>query len=699
MQSVSSLYRELFADAAHTVEWRVSVGGTVYGQDKLIFDAGGGDSRPKLGRQLLSGSEPTVGECIAATFSCTIFEASDAVPRMAAVCPEYRLVLGDQASEWITLGTFYIDTRTVDKVTGALSLGCFDRMLIADGVGGKSYADVTGFSTWPQPMNAVAAEIASIMGITIDSGTVIRSGAGYRVAYPNDLTMREVLGYIAAAHGGNWTITPGNALRLVPLTGGTDTLELGAAAAGLKTAPSLAAWSGVTVYWADEEAFEAGDDTGRRLICDCPWATQETANGILEAIRGSRYQPYSADGAIIDMALELGDIVTVGLPGETVSGPVFTVYITGGALEQADIAAPGEDEIDHEYPYSSYVDRSLKRKVTLGASYYGTSISREKGIEIARSDGLSEAIFNSDLFTMRALIDGVMKDRIYFDPIKGDYIFDGALGADAVFTDMLYAKTGDIADLTVDRLSTSRRIRKYILGDETDDNFVRIQDQYIQFVTGTLVPDIVLLTEAGDPLLTEDGDPLMLENGVAPPPIQARNRYNQPLYWQREPVGHTSEGYPTDADGVQIYAGTEETPWPVLEYAYTELVKAQFAFEEYTTSQGDQTYAPVIILGAGDENGNSKGFFLREQNSMILRYVTAQGEETDIRFTDFVDAKHRRLASCDINSVSGKVLYTVEGDESEYALDFEIIEPEQEGDPEKVIFTWPDGHTCEVSVV
>lgn len=355
---------------------------------------------------------------------------------------------------------------------------------------------------------------------------------------------------------------------------------------------------------------------------------------------------------------------------------------------------------DYLPDFTGTVTAALEARLREGEPYFGVTISREKGIEIARSDGASEAVFNSDTFAMRALIDGAMKDRIYFDPVKGDYVFDGALGADAVFADMLYAKTGDIADLTVDRLSTSRRIRKYILGDKSDDNYVKIQDQYVSFVTGTLVYEAALLTESGVPILTEDGEPLIYDvTADQAVTEQAVNRYGQGLYWQREPLGHTAEGYPTDRDGVQIYAGTEVTDWPVYVWKYLELVKASFAFEEYTLSSGENTYAPVIVLGAGDENGNSKGYFLREQNSMILRYVTAKGEETDISFTDFVDAKHRRLAGCEINTTAGTVTYTVEGDDIEYGLDFEVIPAEEEGDPDKVIFTWPDGHTCEVSVV
>ncbi len=693
MLTTSQLYKTIYQDVKHSVEWRITINGVIYGMNKIAVSAGGGDSRPKLSRRLLSDDGPSVGGTFAGTFSCAIFEATQNIPRMAAVVPSYRLVLGNQASEWITLGTFYIDTRKEDKANGALILACCDSMLKADGVGGRNYASVTGFSTWPQTMAAVAGEIATIIGVTIDSRTTVKTGNGFMVEYPNDLTMREVLGYIAAAHGANWTITPRNQLRLVPLTGNADSQAIALSVKSLQVSPALSAWSGVTVYYSDEEAYQSGTETGRVLECDCPWATQNTADGILATVSGTTYQPFTTDGAIFDLALELGDILTVGKDGETVSGPVFTLDLTCDPLSPASLTAPGEEEIDHEYPYASAVDRAMKRKVSLGQSYYGTSISREKGIEIARSDGKSEALFNSDTFSMRALIDGVMQDRIYFDPEKGDYIFNGALGADAVFTDSLYAETGEVAELTVDRLSTSRRIRKFILNDLSDDNYVKIQDQYIQFVTGTLVYDVVLQTESGLTLLTEDGEPLLADHDPASaPPVQAVNRYGQGLYWQREPVGHTSDGYPLDIDGVQIYAGTEETDWPVYVFQYFELVKAQFAFEEYTTSQGDQTYAPVIVLGAGDENGNSKGYFLKEQNEMILRYVTSGGEETDIRLSDFVDAKHRRLQSCTIDTANGEVSYTVEGDDNEYGLTFAV-------EDDTVTYTWSDGFTCEVTVL
>lgn len=342
---------------------------------------------------------------------------------------------------------------------------------------------------------------------------------------------------------------------------------------------------------------------------------------------------------------------------------------------------------DYVPNFTGAVSAALEARLKEGQPYYGVTIDKANGIKILRSDGLSEALFNSDVFTMRALIDGVMKDRIYFDPIKGDYVFDGALGADAVFTDSLYAEQGDIAELTVDRLSTSRRIRKYILQDTSDDNFIKIQDQYIKWVTGTIISSTGILTEDGLNLLTESGIPLTEEVGSAATE-QATNRYGQGLYWQKEPVGHTSDGYPTDADGVQIYATTNPTNWPVAVYKYTELVKSEYAFDMV-----GQNYIPQVILGAGDENGNSKGYIYKDELGFYLRYKSSAAKNVDIRFSDdgFVDAMHRRLSWIDIDTASGTVLYGLEGSDGLYRLSFTQTE-------DSATFTWPDGFTCEVSV-
>ena len=324
--------------------------------------------------------------------------------------------------------------------------------------------------------------------------------------------------------------------------------------------------------------------------------------------------------------------------------------------------------------FTGAVSSALEARLKEGQPYYGVTIDRENGIKIERSDGLSEALFNSDLFTMRALIDGTMKDRIYFDPIKGDYVFDGALGADAVFTDSLYAEQGDIAELTVDRLSTSRRVRLYNLQNTGDDNFLEIQDNYLRLITGTVI------FESGTPL-TE----------------QATNRYGQGLYWSEIPYSINAQGYPLDEDGNQIYAITDQpTPgegetlddYKVMVYQYTELTKAELAFANEAG-----TYVPKLVMGAGDNQGHSKGYLFKEQTDLLLQYINSQGDDVSVTLGDdgFVEIRKLRrptvmnFASFDL----GFFTETLEGNVlCSYAVDFD-----GDGQPIRI---YDDTHSCDI---
>lgn len=668
MQNVSSTYNSIFADAAHRVEWKVTVNGTVYGEDKLVFSAGG-DSRPKIRRALFSEAEPVIGKCLAASFSCAIVEASGNIPRMAELVPAFRLTLGATQSEWVTLGTFYIDTRKTDKSTGALMLTAYDRMLMADGENGKTYAELTGFTTWPQTMAAVATEIATIMGISIDSRTTVSSSMN--VEYPNDLTMREVLGYIGTAHGGNWTITPGNKLRLVRITGNTDGVIVGTNGTKLETAPALTAWTGVTLYWDDENAYSAGTDTGRVLVCECPWATQAMANGILQVINGSTYQPYTMPGAILNLAAELGDQLTLGSSGDTVTGAVMEINITAGGLEQADIAAPGEAEIDHEYPYASAVDRSMRRSVRVGANYYGNTISREYGFKSELDSG-AYGQFNADGIQFT---DENGQQCLYYDANKGTFVFDGTLGANAMFTESLYAENGDVAELTVDQVSTSTRVKEFLLdtyyrqsAQYNDDNYIRISGKDVEWVTGSVV---------------------MVSNVAQTE--QLENRKGVDMYWSKAIVSVTSDGYPLDADGDQIYITEDETLYPVMVYQYAELVKLSAAFELVSG-----TYVPQIILGAGDGSGGSQGKVWKDASGLRLQYVTSGGAKTlSVTLGDdgYVDVdRMRKPTAYNFSGIgNGSFTETVDGGTAQTYT----VTKDGQGRITKI--TDPDGHETVVS--
>ena len=99
-----------------------------------------------------------------------------------------------------------------------------------------------------------------------------------------------------------------------------------------------------------------------------------------------------------------------------------------GAMMPADISAPSDEEVDHEYPYESRTTREMKRKVTLGKDYFGAKISKANGLEITKTDteGMqkSRAVFNSDVF---AMYDDDGSEALYFDSNAGKFKFRGTI--------------------------------------------------------------------------------------------------------------------------------------------------------------------------------------------------------------------------------------------------------------------------------
>lgn len=117
--------------------------------------------------------------------------------------------------------------------------------------------------------------------------------------------------------------------------------------------------SRVNLFVDSERMYTAGDDTGRTLEKTCPWASQAMADHILAQVRAVDYLPFSAADAILDPAAELGDGITVG--------GVYSVLAKADAafdgLYTADVAAPGGDEIEDEFPYKSRVQRENEREL------------------------------------------------------------------------------------------------------------------------------------------------------------------------------------------------------------------------------------------------------------------------------------------------------------------------------------------------
>lgn len=132
---------------------------------------------------------------------------------------------------------------------------------------------------------------------------------------------------------------------------------VGYSATRMEVAPAFAPFSKVIAWIDDETAVVSGDDSGRALEVELPFATQAIVDGMLERIRGYAYQPWLATRAILDPAAELGDGVTVN----GLYSVLASVETTFDALMTSAVSAPADEEVDHEYPYISPTMREVKR--------------------------------------------------------------------------------------------------------------------------------------------------------------------------------------------------------------------------------------------------------------------------------------------------------------------------------------------------
>lgn len=141
--------------------------------------------------------------------------------------------------------------------------------------------------------------------------------------------------------------------------------------------------------------------------------------------------------------------------------------------------------------------------------------------------------------------------------------------SNSVVTKSLYAERGDIAQLTVDWLSTSKKVAKYLNGDTSDDNYIEVHEQGIELKTASVV-------KSGGTPLTE----------------HLKDRYGNYLYWAKDiTYAEIKDGNPY-VNGKQVYMDTQETEYPARVYSYSVATKMKIDFDTVNGS-----IVPKITMG------------------------------------------------------------------------------------------------------
>lgn len=624
MHSVSNLWRELVGRARRKAY--VVISGGAYRQEY-------GES--EIASAFVSGrtfDAPSVGNAASRQLDMTFLPKKDGngnaipIPRMAKIELYVSLVWGEWETEALKKGVFFIDTRSTDAVTGWTTVRGFDSNLMMEQALAESESDVIPDDT-AGLMNLIAQKI----GVEIDSRTAMRNYAlnvfesDRRAKY---MTMRQVAGYVAGLYGGNWIITDEGRLRLLPLSQSSEgeaITAIGASnAGGIYVSPALEAWSGVSFEYNGEVVASAGDATGRVMRIENPWASDAIAASLLESIQNLTYYPYEVTDAVIDPAVEIGDFVSV-------DGATRRIFAMSGSLDglcAVDVSAPADCDIDHEFPRSEALKKAGEQAVEDALDNFVEGLKdpeREQGdYPLADNwdeytDGkIGDALDDVRLISSTDIApDGTVTDSVELT-IGGEshgtasFIRTGSISISGQLSaDALYASYGDFANLAVDRLLTSRRIVKYLAGDTSDDNYQWISGEVHEFIAG-------LYDSSGGP--NQDGTE------------QAKNPNGELIYWAYDPDAEDAyigaNGYPYRG-GVQIEITTAPTQWPVMVYAYTEQVKAAFAFEQERAADAESgteaIYTPTITLGVGNAQGYNQGLIRKGTEGLEVTYSDNTG--------------------------------------------------------------------------
>lgn len=108
----------------------------------------------------------------------------------------------------------------------------------------------------------------------------------------------------------------------------------------------------------DETQIVVGDDSGYALEFYNPIMTRSILTQLLNRVRGFQYQPYAAREALLDPAAEMGDAISA----KKLYGGLYQRSRDFSNLMTAEIGAPTDEEIDHEYKFETPQERKIKRQ-------------------------------------------------------------------------------------------------------------------------------------------------------------------------------------------------------------------------------------------------------------------------------------------------------------------------------------------------
>lgn len=375
----------------------------------------------KLSRTVFSSSA-FIGNTPCATLECCLRLGERTIPKGADLKVEIQVKNGSSTSGPAPIGVFKIHRRQ-EYSDGWVKLTCRDKMQRANQ--GYFQEDVVE-DEWPKSMKTVIEETVTRVGVTLDSRTVIQEGEDWVVTPPVDKSIRAVWGEIAAAHGGNFIITPNDTLLLVVPKTTTPSVELECGEDNYELLGEPIEIDMVTLNINSQTGFSSGESGDTDIEADCPYANKIIVDYAKQALSGQLYTPIKLSNVWIDPLMEVQDSYTIsGLDG--IQSLCSSLEIEYQIICSAKISAIAMGETESEYGFEDTPVNQLK-----------TQSSRLVGEAL---EGLSqEDIFNKLTDQGKAQGIYIQDGQLY---INASYIQSGTVNADLIKTGTLQSPEGN----------------------------------------------------------------------------------------------------------------------------------------------------------------------------------------------------------------------------------------------------------------
>lgn len=406
-------------------------------EDSLILD-----------KSMFTAAKP-IGNTPCFTMECCLRQKEADIPKGAWLELQIRLQNPTQKTDWVSLGKFKVNKR-FKYPDGWVKLSCRDRMQMANQLFIKDESvDVT---TWPKPMNEVMSMSLDIMGITLDPSTTINEGEGWVVSLPLGLSIRTIWSSIAAAHGGNFIITPQDTLKLVhPRVAEEADLEAELSEEGFELLGDPVTVDRLTLS-TNELHLMAGDSGDNNIDVECLYASPEAALYAKSQLEGLLYTPVKCSSMVFDPLAEVYDTFLVN--GVLTTWSQLTVKC--GIVPLADGVSDTSAEPASEYGFEDTPLNEIKSQIK----------AVSESIDAADRDAL-EKVTQEELFnklTNNGTAQGLffLNGQIY---INAAYLAAGTLKADLIKSGILQSVDGsfylnlDTGEFTVSSMATKSDIQ------------------------------------------------------------------------------------------------------------------------------------------------------------------------------------------------------------------------------------------------